>query len=179
MKLQNRLSDKWFDEVWMPDRDTANLRINPSLTPTYSYTRADCPQYGELKGPSCYTAPLVAVRPDLPQDLLPQNYQPRPISRPCRNRGGPQRKSGGSRPPYINPTRTLSIRILRYRWNGAGSTGSGISEPGQSGDPTAGRAVPPAPWPVPVTRFPTPSGELPVMGPRYWRRPHPRATAET
>ena len=65
----------------MPDRDTANLRINLSLTPTYSYTRAGC-RNTAVEGPSCYP-PLVAVRPDLPQDLLPQNYQPRPISRPA------------------------------------------------------------------------------------------------
>ena len=52
------------------------MRAMLSFTPTYSYTRADCPHYGELKGPSCFTAPLVPVRPDLPEVLLPQNYQP-------------------------------------------------------------------------------------------------------
>lgn len=72
----NQLSDKFFDEVWMHDRDIGNMRVNLSFTPTYTYTRADCPQYGELKGPSCYTAPLVPVRPPLPDTLLPQNYQP-------------------------------------------------------------------------------------------------------
>lgn len=100
----NRLSDKWFDEVWMPDRDTANLRINLSLTPTYSYTRADCPQYGELKGPSCYTAPLVAVRPDLPQDLLPQNYKPPAnLAPPPGTVVGPNGNLVAVGPPYINP----------------------------------------------------------------------------
>ncbi|RAV10676.1 mammalian cell entry protein [Mycolicibacterium sp. GF69] len=72
----NELSDKFFDEVWMHDRDIGNMRVNLSFTPSYTYTRADCPQYGELKGPSCFTAPLVPVRPPLPDTLLPQNYQP-------------------------------------------------------------------------------------------------------
>ena len=73
----NDLSDRYFKEVFMPARDTANMRVNLSLTPSYSYTRADCPQYGALNGPSCFTAPrLVAVRPDIPEVLLPQNYQP-------------------------------------------------------------------------------------------------------
>ena len=40
-------------------RDIGNMRVNLSFTPTYTYTRADCPQYAGLKGPSCYTAPLV------------------------------------------------------------------------------------------------------------------------
>ena len=74
----NGLSDRFFDEVWIPEQDTANMRVNLSFTPTYSYTRADCPQYAGLKGPSCYTAPLVPTRPELPDVLLPQNYQPPP-----------------------------------------------------------------------------------------------------
>ena len=41
--------------------------MNLSLTPTYTYTRADCPQYGQLKGPSCFTAPLIAVKPGCPR----------------------------------------------------------------------------------------------------------------
>lgn len=72
----NGLSDKFLTEVWRPERDVGNMRMNLSLTPTYTYTRADCPQYGELKGPSCYTAPLVVTRPAMPDVLLPQNYQP-------------------------------------------------------------------------------------------------------
>lgn len=72
----NTLADKFFQNVWMADRDIGNMRINLSLTPSYTYSRADCPQYGELKGPSCFTAPLVPTRPELPDVLLPQNYQP-------------------------------------------------------------------------------------------------------
>ncbi|MDQ2635844.1 MAG: MlaD family protein, partial [Actinomycetota bacterium] len=65
----NQLSDKFFDEVWMHERDIGNMRVNLSFTPSYTYTRADCPRYGGLKGPSCYTAPLVPVRPPFPDTL--------------------------------------------------------------------------------------------------------------
>ncbi|SLG92404.1 MlaD family protein [Mycobacteroides abscessus] len=71
-----RFSDTFFREVWDPELATAKGRVNLSFTPSYTYTRADCPRYGELKGPSCFTAPQIAVRPDLPEVLLPQNYQP-------------------------------------------------------------------------------------------------------
>ena len=46
-KLQT-FSGKFF-EGWLPEMDVFNLRANLSLTPTFSYTRADCPAYGELK----------------------------------------------------------------------------------------------------------------------------------
>lgn len=72
----NQLSDKFFDHVWISDLDTGNMRVNLSFTPSSTYTRADCPQYAGLKGPSCFTAPLVPTRPELPDVLLPQNYQP-------------------------------------------------------------------------------------------------------
>lgn len=72
----NQLSDKFFDHVWISDLDTGNMRVNLSFTPSHTYTRADCPQYAGLKGPSCFTAPLVPTRPELPDVLLPQNYQP-------------------------------------------------------------------------------------------------------
>ncbi len=29
----NQLSDKFFDEVWMPERDIGNMRVNLSFTP--------------------------------------------------------------------------------------------------------------------------------------------------
>lgn len=78
----NQLSDKFFDHVWIPELDTGNMRVNLSFTPSYTYTRADCPQYAGLKGPSCFTAPLVPTRPELPDALLPQNYQPPPDLQP-------------------------------------------------------------------------------------------------
>lgn len=43
-----------------------------TLTPYRPYTVADCPRYGELVGPSCYTAPAVAELPELPEQLKPR-----------------------------------------------------------------------------------------------------------
>jgi len=40
--------------------------IDVSLTPFRPYTRADCPRYGELAGPSCGTAPTTADPGTLP-----------------------------------------------------------------------------------------------------------------
>jgi virulence factor Mce-like protein len=74
-KLDN-LAKKFMDEVWIPSLATGNMRARISFTQTYAYSRADCPHYGELKAPSCYTAPLIPNKPDLPAVLLPQNYQP-------------------------------------------------------------------------------------------------------
>ncbi|CRZ17961.1 mce related protein [Mycolicibacterium neworleansense] len=74
----NQLSGKFFEHVWIPEHDFGNMRVNLSLTPSYAYTRADCPQYAGLKGPSCFTAPLVPTRPSLPDVLLPENFQPPP-----------------------------------------------------------------------------------------------------
>jgi ABC-type transporter Mla subunit MlaD len=102
------LSDKFLEESWMPELDTPNMRINVSLTPSYSYTRADCPKYGELKGPSCFTAPLVAVRPDLPEVLLPQNYRPpADLMPPPGTVVGPSGNLVAVGPPLINPIPNL------------------------------------------------------------------------
>lgn len=104
-----QLSEKFFEEVWMPDRDQTNLRVNLAFTPSYSYTRADCPRYGEFKGPSCYTAPLVAVRPHLPENLLPQNYQPpKNMAPPPGTVLGPNGNLVAVGPPLINPNPNLA-----------------------------------------------------------------------
>lgn len=104
----NGLSKKFFDEVWMPELDTANFRVNLSLTPSYMYTRADCPHYGELKGPSCYTAPEVQVRPGLPEVMLPQNYQPpKDLAPPPGTVVGADGNLVAVGPPLINPNPNL------------------------------------------------------------------------
>lgn len=80
-----------------------------SFSPTYGYTRADCPQYGELKGPSCYNAPLVTVRPDLPETLLPQNYHPpKSLAAPPGTVIGPDGNLIAVGPPLVNPIPNLS-----------------------------------------------------------------------
>ncbi|KUH97333.1 MlaD family protein [Mycobacterium sp. IS-3022] len=105
----NQLSDKFFDEVWMHDRDISNMRVNLSFTPSYTYTRADCPQYGELKGPSCFTAPLVPVRPPLPDTLLPQNFQPpKDLAPPPGTVLGENGNLVAVGPPLVNPYPNLA-----------------------------------------------------------------------
>lgn len=105
----NGLSDKFFDEVWRPERDIGNMRMNLSLTPSYTYTRADCPRYGELMGPSCYTAPLVVTRPELPDVMLPQNYQPpKDLAPPPGTVVGENGNLVAVGPPLINPNPNLA-----------------------------------------------------------------------
>ena len=102
VKLDN-LANKFMQEVWMPENALGNMRAMLSFTPSYAYTRADCPHYGELKGPSCYTAPLVPVRPDLPEVLLPQNYQPpKDLAPPPGTVIGPDGNLVAVGPPLIN-----------------------------------------------------------------------------
>lgn len=104
----NRLSDKFFEEVWDPELDTGNMRVNLALTPSYTYTRADCPRYGQLLGPSCYTAPTIAVRPDLPEVLLPQNYHPpADLAPPPGTQVGPDGNLIPVGPPLYNPNPSL------------------------------------------------------------------------
>lgn len=105
----NQLSGKFFDHVWMPEHDFGNMRVNLSLTPSYSYTRADCPQYGELKGPSCFTAPLVPTRPELPDMLLPQNFQAPPdLAPPPGTAMGPNGNLIAVGPPLVDPNPSLA-----------------------------------------------------------------------
>ncbi|CPT98269.1 Putative Mce family protein [Mycobacteroides abscessus] len=97
-------SDKFFSDVWDPENDVVNIRAVASFTPSTMYTRADCPQYGELKGPSCFTAPELVVRPDLPETLLPQNFKPPPdLAPPPGTEVGPDGNLIVTGPPLHNP----------------------------------------------------------------------------
>lgn len=51
-------------------------RAGISFSPFTPYTRADCPRYGDLAGPSCATAPLVAA----PQAPLPESMRPHSLT---------------------------------------------------------------------------------------------------
>lgn len=105
----NQLAEKFFNEVWLHDRDHGNMRVNLSFTPTYTYTRADCPQYAGLKGPSCFTAPLVPTRPELPDVLLPQNYQPpKDLQPPPGTVLGENGNLMAVGPPYVNANPNLA-----------------------------------------------------------------------
>lgn len=99
-----RFSDTFFAEVWDSELDTPRGRVNLSFTPSYTYTRADCPRYGALLGPSCFTAPQIPVRADLPEILLPQNYQPPPdLAPPAGTIIGDDGNLIAVGPPLVNP----------------------------------------------------------------------------
>lgn len=149
----NTFSQK-FHEGWIDGLDVFNLRGNLALTPTYSYTRADCPSYGELKGPSCFTAPLIAVRPDLPEVLMPQNYQPpKDLMPPPGTVVGPNGNLVAVGPPYILPNGPNLVDP-----NPPLSLGVGTGILGTNGPPMT--AAPP----VPGTANPA-LGTPPPMGP--------------
>ena len=151
-KLDN-LANKFMEEVWMPQNDIGNMRAMISFTPSYAYTRADCPHYGELKGPSCYTAPLVPVRPDLPEVLLPQNYQPpKDLAPPPGTVIGPDGNLVAVGPPLINgPPNLTDPNPPLPAWLTPSPPVPGSANPDNPapGAP-APAAPPPAPWVAPV-----------------------------
>lgn len=147
-------SDK-FHEGWLGGLNVFNLRGNLALAPSYSYTRADCPAYGELKGPSCFTAPLIAVRPDLPEVLMPQNYQPpKDLMPPPGTVVGPSGNLVAVGPPYILPNGPSLVDP-----NPPLSAGIGTGILG-----TNGPAMTPAP-PIPDTANPAFATPKPVTEP--------------
>ncbi|MEB3051124.1 MlaD family protein [Mycolicibacter sp. MYC123] len=104
----NRLSDKFFEEVYNPDLISNNMRTSISFTPQHTYTRADCPRYGELKGPSCFTAPMIEVRSELPENMLPQNYKfPAGLEPPAGTEIGPDGNLRAVGPPLLRPNPSL------------------------------------------------------------------------
>lgn len=106
-KLDN-LARKFMEEVWSPELGVGNMRARISFTQTFAYSRADCPHYGELKGPSCFTAPLVPNKPDLPDVLLPQNFHPpADLAPPAGTMIGPDGNLVAVGPPLINPNPSL------------------------------------------------------------------------
>lgn len=105
----NQLSQKFFEHAWIAEHDFGNMRVNLSFTPSTTYTRADCPQYAGLMGPSCFTAPLVPTRPELPDVLLPQNYQPpKDLAPPPGTVLGPNGNLMAVGPPLVNPNPSLA-----------------------------------------------------------------------
>ncbi|WP_067721322.1 MlaD family protein [Nocardia yamanashiensis] len=55
----NTVVDKFFEQLWTRtgEKLAFSFKLVVSLTPLRMYVRADCPVYGELRGPSCDTAP--------------------------------------------------------------------------------------------------------------------------
>lgn len=59
----NMISEKWFTEFWPEGQQNATGKFMFQMTPHRLYTRADCPRYGDLEGPSCTTAPETVAQP--------------------------------------------------------------------------------------------------------------------
>ncbi|MCX4095213.1 MlaD family protein [Nocardia sp. alder85J] len=63
-----------FVSVWNPDTQRITAKVIVQLTPNRQYTRADCPRYGDLAGPSCVTGPTSAEATAGSVD--PRGFQP-------------------------------------------------------------------------------------------------------
>jgi len=158
-----RLSDRFFADVWDEELDVLDIRVNVSLTPLHTYTRADCPMYGELKGPSCTTAPQIAVRPDLPQVLLPQNYQPPAgLEPPPGTILGPSGNLHAVGPPLINPPFDPNLTPVDppLPW----WTGPALRIP-TTANPDNSPVMPPGPAPLVVPPWLPPPPPPPPPGP--------------
>lgn len=167
----HKLSDLFFENVWIPEYDTGNMRVNLSMVPIYTYTRADCPRYGELKGPSCYTAPLVAKRSDLPESMLPQNYHfPAGLEPPRGTHIGPDGNLIADGFPLINPNPNLEDPNPPLgMWESPAPRVPGTA------DPDLGAAPPPRAAP-PIPEFPV-GPELGVPPPPLAPGPMPAEPA--
>jgi virulence factor Mce-like protein len=60
-------SGPWAPQVYLTQ--VANI----SFTPFRPYVRADCPRYGDMEGPSCYTAPIHGDPGYLPESMYPHS----------------------------------------------------------------------------------------------------------
>jgi ABC-type transporter Mla subunit MlaD len=153
-----------FNGGWLPGLDVFNLRANLSLQPTYTYTRADCPRYGEMKGPSCFTAPQIAVRPALPEVLLPQFYQPpKDLMPPPGTVVGANGNLHAVGPPYILPNGPSLVDPNPPLSAGVGTGILGTNGPAMApAPPVPGTSNPDNPVPPPPPADPGKSPIAPV-----------------
>jgi virulence factor Mce-like protein len=63
------LVTKFADEGWNWDTNQLQAKAVVALTPSRTYVRADCPRYGNMLGPSCFTAPEIPTAPALTPSL--------------------------------------------------------------------------------------------------------------
>ena len=63
------LANKIYDEGVNQDTGHIIWKAVISMNPSRQYTRADCPRYGAMEGPSCKTAPETPTAPDLKPGL--------------------------------------------------------------------------------------------------------------
>ncbi|MGY0499512.1 MlaD family protein [Nocardia sp. FBN12] len=99
-----KLSDLWYQEFWNADSPRGRGKFQFRMTPHTPYTRADCPRYGELAGPSCATAPTSVPIEELPPVMDPRSH--------------PADPGVAALPPEIT---ALIERALRGNQNGAES----------------------------------------------------------
>jgi hypothetical protein len=126
------LITKVMDQAWNYDTNQLQARGIIALTPTRTYVRADCPRYGDLLGPSCFTAPEVPTAPALTPSLGSMGYPLPPGVNENRPNLAPPR--GSVLPPDAGP------------------------DPGSDPAPTQGSAPPPSPGPpLPAEAPPTPA----------------------
>lgn len=70
---QTRLAWK-FAKLWDPADQNMTAKVIIELTPHRQYTRADCPRYGDLEGPSCATGPVGGPTIIGPNAAAPASY---------------------------------------------------------------------------------------------------------
>lgn len=141
-----RISDLWFSEFWNEDTQRGVGKFQFRFTPHTPYTRADCPQYGELEGPSCATAPTAPAEPEIPETMDPRSYEAPDL------------------PPEVMD---MVHRLLQGDGNAAESVLGGLladgpvpqDEGGNTPPPEAGPNLPP-PAPVPP---PPGAGGIPLL----------------
>lgn len=76
----NNIVDKFFGELWTQTgtRPGFTFKLVVAFAPLRLYVRADCPVYGELRGPSCETAPETTPVVDTHNLPDPRSYVPPP-----------------------------------------------------------------------------------------------------
>lgn len=75
----NNVSKKWFSEFWPVGQKNATGKFQFQFTPHQMYTRADCPRYGDLEGPSCQSAPVTNAPAVIPEGNSPENFMSAPM----------------------------------------------------------------------------------------------------
>ncbi|WP_433633992.1 MlaD family protein [Nocardia sp. CA-120079] len=70
---QTRLA-RTFLGLWDTADQNVTAKVIVELTPHRQYTRADCPRYGDLEGPSCRTAPVGGPTIIGPNAAAPASY---------------------------------------------------------------------------------------------------------
>ncbi|MEB3031450.1 MlaD family protein [[Mycobacterium] nativiensis] len=90
-----------IDVAWNADTNQLQAKAVISLTPTRTYVRSDCPRYGDMAGPSCFTAPEVPTAPALTPSLESRGFPLPPGITENRPNFAPPR--GSVLPPEAGP----------------------------------------------------------------------------